>query len=148
MSISRKLFLELLEVIKLKLISGTSAFFNRLFETSSGPRTTASKQFKYLIGPFSVQYRKIFLRVTPKFCQFRFVIHDCQKNQIKIRISVQFSPFLLYLYHIGVKNTPYYTVQAQLITAESSDKQDKITNMTDYQTSNRKTRPLTRLQVF
>lgn len=148
MSISRKLFLELLEVIKLKLISGTSANFNRLFETSSGPRTTASKQFIYLIGPFSVQYRKIFLRDTPKFCQFRFVIHDCQKNQIKIRISVQFSPFLLYLYHIGVKNTPYYTVQAQLITAEPSDKQDKITNMTDYQTSNRKTRPLTRLQVF
>lgn len=148
MSISRKLFLELLEVIKLKLISGTSANFNRLFETSSGPRTTASKQFIYLIGPFSVQYRKIFSRVTPKFCQFRFVIHDCQKNQIKIRISVQFSPFLLYLYHIGVKNTPYYTVQAQLITAEPSDKHDKITSMTDYQTSNRKTRPLTRLQVF
>lgn len=148
MSISRKLFLEVLEVIKRKLISGTSTNFNRLFETSSGPRTTASKQFIYLIGRFSVQYRRIFLRVTPKFCQFRFVIHDCQKNQIKTRISVQFSPFLLYLYHIGVKNTPYYTVQAWLITAEPSDKQDKITNMTDYQTSNRKTRPLKRLQVF
>lgn len=68
------------------------------------------------------------------------IVKEPEKNQDFCIVS---TIFVISIYHISVKNTPYYTVQAWLITAEPSDKQDKITNMTDYQTSNRKTRPLT-----